>query len=103
MEPKQHVGGSEKELPIVNIKALKEKPEGIVRMRVVVKLADSGGDQISIERELCLLTQKSNTDVNIIVDKQTGVLIPENSTSSIKTMYQWYDPSMGGWQNYRVL
>ena len=95
----QHVGSSEKELPIVNIKALKEKPEGIVRMRVVVKLADSGGDQISIERELCLLTQKSSTDVNIIVDKQTGVLIPENSTPSIKTMYQWYDPSMGGWQN----
>ena len=95
----QHVGSSEKELPIVNIKALKEKPEGIIRMRVVVKLADSGGDQISIERELCLLTQKSNTDVNIIVDKQTGVLIPENSTPLIKTMYQWYDPSMGGWQN----
>ena len=95
----QHVGSSEKEFPIVNIKALKEKPEGIVRMRVVVKLADSEGDQISIERELCLLTQKSNTDVNIIVDKQTGVLIPENSTPSIKTMYQWYDPSMGGWQN----
>ena len=94
-----HVGSSEKELPIVNIKALKEKPEGIVRMRVVVKLADSGGDQISIERELCLLTQKSNTDVNIIVDKQTGVLIPENSTPLIKTMYRWYDPSMGGWQN----
>lgn len=85
----------EKDLPIINTEALREKPHGITFMRVLLKLADADGDKFAIERKLSLY---NDGDVDHIkYDKTTEMVIPVTSTPSITTNFQWYDKDSKSW------
>lgn len=88
----KHLSSDEKDLPIINTKALKEKPNGLITMRVEIKLADRNGEKFKIERELRLFNSGGK---NIVNDKDTKLPIPVGSTPVIHKKFQWYDD--GGW------
>lgn len=91
----KHARASEKDLPIVNTKAVKEKPEGIVRMGVKLVLADEEGDKFIIERRLSLFINGQGG--NTVIDRETGLPIPEGSTPTVTPSFQRYTD--GGWES----
>lgn len=93
----KHLGSDEKDLPITNTHALREKSNGLVTMRVSIKLADERGDRYLIERQLSLYNG-GQTDVTGFDDKVRAV-IPSMSTPAISKNLQVYDPDKGGWKS----
>ena len=91
----KHARASEKDLPIVNIKAVKEKSGGIVRMGVKLTLADEEGDKVMIERRLSLFIDGQVGDT--VIDRETGLPIPEGTTPTVTPSFQFY--SDGGWKS----
>lgn len=91
----KHLGLTEKDMPIVNIRALKEKPTGLVNTRVKLTLADEQGDKFKIERKLSLY---NNGGTKTVIDSDTKLPIPENSIPSLGSSFQSYDPERGGWE-----
>lgn len=91
----KHARISEKDLPIVNTKAIKEKPEGVVRMGVKLVLSDEGGEKFRIERRLSLYMDGGTG--HTVIDRETGLPIPEGSTPTVASSFQLY--SEGGWES----
>lgn len=92
----KHFGSDEEDLPIVNTRALKEKPDGLVNMHVSLTLADGTGDKYKITRKMSLYN--SGDTSNVTYDKDTGTRIPLTSTPSITKTFQIYYPDRGGWE-----
>ena len=91
----KHHTQDEKDLPIVNAESLKGKQEGIVVMRVKVILADAEGERASIERKLRLYVNGESS--NTVYDKDYRIVIPENTTPHMTTLFQTH--SDGGWES----
>lgn len=89
----KHLSQSDKDLPIVNGEALKDKQEGVVNTRVRVILADSEGDKVIIERNLRLyISGESNRTMQ---DREHKILIPDNATPDVTTLFLVHKD--GGW------
>ena len=92
----KHLDSNEKDLPIINTKALKEKTRGLAKMRVSLKLADRHGDKFEIERQLSLYSEGYVSDT--AYDKDAGAVIPKSSAPSVTQTFHWYDQKSGGWK-----
>ena len=91
----KHRDSKEKDLPTINTEALRENSHGVVRMKVLLKLADNDGDKFAIERSLALYT---DGDVDHIkYDKTTEMVIPITSTPTITKNFQLYDKDSKSW------
>ncbi len=93
----KHLGDDKEDLPIVNTRVLQNNPDKMVNMRVVLVLADSGGDKFKIERRLVLYN--SGATNSTIRDKEEGITMPSGSTPTTKKSFQWYDTNGGGWKS----
>ncbi len=91
----KHHTQDDRDLPIVNAESLKDKREGIIDMKVRVVLADSDGDKARIERKLRLYINAESS--RTVYDKDYKVVIPENATPHMTTLFQTHKD--GGWES----
>ncbi len=92
----KHLDDDEKDLPIINTRALKESLGRQINMRVALLLADSDGDKFKIERKLTLY--RIGAADSMTLDKYNGVTIPSGYTPETSQSFQWYDNGGGGWK-----
>jgi len=90
-----YLSREDEDFPIINSHVLAEANEGnIIRMSVQVELADNNGPKFRIQRKLGLyLTRKTNE-----LHRVKEGAIPVDSTPDVKTLFQHYDFSKGGWE-----
>ena len=92
---KHYMPNEKDDLPIINADALKDKQSRIIDMLVRVVLADSKGDKARIERKLRLYINGESS--RTVYDKEYKVVIPENSTPHVTTLFQTHKD--GGWES----
>ncbi len=92
----KHLSDDEKDLPIVNTRALKDDSKRMINMGVVLTLADHNGDKFKIKRKLALYNNQKTSSV--VIDPHEKIPIPDGSTPSVTQSFQWYDPMKGGWE-----